>query len=533
GLFLCFWGLADCRLHFGMNGSIRINPAERHDPGEKPPALSIRLTKHAICFFDSTVEMRLSEDCEEKVQIMAGLDMCSPVFSQSRAVEAVCRDSRRMLCDVLLDQAVLPGVGNIIKNEALLNSSLHPAVKVNQLRAEHVQHLVKMARDFSLLFYQCKKRGCPLYCHCKVYKRSVCGQCDGAVTVCRLGDHSRMTYFCQHCQTLDPGEVDISKLQGQSAMLGWAHQRDVGGHGHIATKEEEEWTCDLCTLINRPISRSCEACLTPRPESPGGSRGVLPFPSALIRYPSNSFSCPKQELRLHCRAAFGNTTLVLTDLSCERGPTEAPSPASNRPRSPLVAGGGASMQPGMQPTTSQLARRASPVSPSQPSKRRKTEPGDFRVGIVPNSIQHSSRCDEIHVEHYSKMLCECLPVCCGNGIQGHTTVPTTPCCTAHGRPSLLRVVAKAGENQGRHFYTCSLPRGTQCNFFKWADLHFPKCHHGKHTLMRTVLKLGPNNGRNFYVCPLKRGKQCDFFQWAGNGPNNNPPLQSPTNQLLA
>lgn len=35
-----------------------------------------------------------------------------------------------MLCDVLLDQAVMPGVGNIIKNEALFDSGLHPAVKV-------------------------------------------------------------------------------------------------------------------------------------------------------------------------------------------------------------------------------------------------------------------------------------------------------------------------------------------------------------------------------------------------------------------
>lgn len=37
-----------------------------------------------------------------------------------------------MLCDVLLDQAVMPGVGNIIKNEALFDSGLHPAVTVRR-----------------------------------------------------------------------------------------------------------------------------------------------------------------------------------------------------------------------------------------------------------------------------------------------------------------------------------------------------------------------------------------------------------------
>lgn len=129
-----------------------------------------------------------------------------------------------------------------------------------------------------------------------------------------------------------------------------------------------------------------------------------------------------------------------------------------------------------------------------------------------------------------------------------------PCCTSHRRPSVLRVVHKEGENKGRQFYSCSLPRENKCNFFQvtrrkknklvclgfffhflqkfkskettlffppllqWADLDFPSCHHGKRCLMRTVLKLGPNNGRNFYTCSFQQGKQCDFFQWAETGP---------------
>lgn len=73
---------------------------------------------------------RLSEDCREKVRLMSGLDVCSPRFSLCAAVEAVCRESGRSVCDVLLDQSVLPGVGNIIKNEALFLTALNPVVKV-------------------------------------------------------------------------------------------------------------------------------------------------------------------------------------------------------------------------------------------------------------------------------------------------------------------------------------------------------------------------------------------------------------------
>lgn len=109
------------------------------------------------------------------------------------------------------------------------------------MTSEQVHHLVKMTRDFTLLFYkvffslhysgqqicdfmffvrsvlflflffpkQCRKNGSPLYKHYKVYKRPNCGQCSGTVTVCRLGDNGRMTYYCQRCQTGDPSEVNI------------------------------------------------------------------------------------------------------------------------------------------------------------------------------------------------------------------------------------------------------------------------------------------------------------------------------------
>lgn len=128
-LFMYF-GSRALRVHFGMNGSMRINPAERKDKSSSVPLLEIHLTNDTVCFFDSTVEIRLTEDCEQRVKALHILDVCSPKFSFSRSVEAVRSQRSRMLCDVLLDQAVMPGVGNIIKNEALFDSGLHPAVKV-------------------------------------------------------------------------------------------------------------------------------------------------------------------------------------------------------------------------------------------------------------------------------------------------------------------------------------------------------------------------------------------------------------------
>ncbi|XP_060741647.1 endonuclease 8-like 3 [Tachysurus vachellii] len=463
-LFMYF-GVRALRLHFGMDGSMRIN-TESKDSRGNPSTLIISLTDDTLNFYNTTAEIRLSEDCREKVRLMESLDVCSPSFSVCAAVKGVCRETGRSVCDVLLDQALLPGVGNIIKNEALFLTALNPAVKVKQLRSELVQHLVKMTRDFTLLFYQCRKGGSALYKHCKVYKRSSCGQCSGVVTVCRLGNDNRMTYFCSRCQTEDPTEIDISKLSRPNTLLRWTSQKFVQDVEHVATKEEEEWSCDLCTLINRPVVKFCEACMNPRQQQDAVKDP--PFVSALIRFPHNTFSKPQQEVKLHCRAAFGNTTLVLSDLGS--GPATPPSDS-------CAAG------IGTRPTGPHSSKRASLSCPMIPSKRRKTESGEPRPQT---GAERSST----------------------------TSLPTIPCCTTHCRPAILRVVTKEGDNKGRHFYTCPLPRGSQCNFFEWADLHFPTCHHGKRSLMRTVLKLGPNNGRRFYVCPLKQGKQCEFFQWA-------------------
>ncbi|XP_076144311.1 endonuclease 8-like 3 [Alosa pseudoharengus] len=501
-LFLYF-GERTLRVHFGMDGSMRINPTERKDQRGSLPVLVVQLTNDCICFFDSTVDIRITADCEQRVHAMESLDVCSQKFSASRAEEAMRAEGGRMLCDVLLDQAVLPGVGNIIKNEALFDSGLHPAVRVSQLSSEQVRHLVKMTRDFTLLFYKCRKTGSALYKHYKVYKRPQCGQCNGSITVCRLGDNGRMTYYCQHCQKADPNLLNISKLPTRNTLIGWAYQGG-GTNDHVAKKEEEEWACNLCTLINRPISKSCEACLTPRPEVPPPGQqeqcDSSAFSPHLIKYPCNSFSKPAQELKLNRRAAFGHTTLVLSDLST------APSPARTT-TAPLTFNGSPAQGTAWSGSHGNALRRAGSMtgadgSYTQPSKRVRTDSGSVLVSHTALNSQHS-------------------PVSAPPAKRkqdGHSSPPRIPSCASHGRPCVLRVVNKDGENRGRQFYCCALPRDTKCNFFEWADLHFPTCQHGKRSLMRTVLKLGPNNGRNFYTCPMRKGQQCDFFQWAENGP---------------
>ncbi|NXL84796.1 NEIL3 Endonuclease, partial [Alectura lathami] len=508
--FFMYFDQKALRIHFGMSGSMRINPDGRKDRNGALPVLEIQLTEDTICFFEVTAEYRNAAESEQKVRMMESLDVCSPKFSFLRAESEIKQHKTRMLCDVLLDQAVLPGVGNIIKNEALFDSGFHPAVKVCQLTDEHVRHLVKMTRDFTLLFYKCRKTGSPLYKHYKVYGCRACSQCNGKITVCRLGENNRMTYFCSRCQKADPELVNVSKLPTRNNLIGWACGRGPCSNEHIAQKCEEEWTCMRCTLINKPSAEVCDACLTSRPEVRPSMKienvkDSAAFNINLIKYPCNDFRKPSTEIKINRKAAFGTTTLVLTDLGNKAALRSDIQVSDGCSECVATQGNCTQIQNNVCQSGRSIEKYCSTNVTAVPSASCQ-EPLSFKpikkkqkTHHVPSVHQYNVTIGEppVNVTGDSRMLSA-----------GH------PRCSKHGHLCSLRVVRKDGENHGRTFYSCPLPAETRCNYFQWADLNFPFCNHGKRCVMKTVLKLGPNNGKNFFVCPLGKEKQCVFFQWA-------------------
>ncbi|KAL4843077.1 hypothetical protein H8958_003568 [Nasalis larvatus] len=506
-LFMYF-GPKAFRIHFGMKGSVMINPLEYKYKNGASPVLEVQLTKDLICFFDSSVELRNSMESQRRIGMMKELDVCSPEFSFLRAENEVKKQKGRMLGDVLLDQNVLPGVGNIIKNEALFDSGLHPAVKVCQLTDEQTHHLVKMIRDFSILFYRCRKAGLAVSKHYKVYKRPNCGQCHCRITVCRFGDNNRMTYFCPHCQKENPQHVDMCRLPTRNTMISWTSGRVDHVMDSVARKSEEQWTCVLCTLINKPSSKACDACLTSRPiDSVLKNEENSTVFSHLMKYPCNTFRKPHTEVKINRKTAFGTTTLVLTDFSNKSSTLEIKKKQNQ--------------------TLDEEFQNSPPTNvclkdTQNPSKKRTNNITQLssKVNISPTISSKSklfSPHKKLKTAHCSSPdLKSCNPGYSSSERQINMT--DGPRCSKHNRLCILRVVRKDGENKGRQFYACPLPREAQCGFFEWADLSFPFCNHGKRSIMKTVLKIGPNNGKNFFVCPLGKEKQCNFFQWAENGP---------------
>jgi endonuclease-8 len=106
-----------------------------------------------------------------------------------------------MICDVLLNQDIFSGVGNIIKNEVLFRVKIHPETHIKFLSNKQIKEIVKDVREYCFLFYEWKKVY-QLRKHWQIYKKKKCFNCGGAVTMKHTGIGRRRSFFCTTCQIL-------------------------------------------------------------------------------------------------------------------------------------------------------------------------------------------------------------------------------------------------------------------------------------------------------------------------------------------
>lgn len=122
----------------------------------------------------------------------------------------------RQVGDLIMDQTVLAGIGNILKSEILFQAGINPerpAADLTRAELDHMiatsRHLMQRAYDtrgFTEAFMPPELRevsGRWGY----VYRRGKkpCLRCGTPIQMVRQGLRSRMTFFCPLCQPIDPG----------------------------------------------------------------------------------------------------------------------------------------------------------------------------------------------------------------------------------------------------------------------------------------------------------------------------------------
>ncbi len=123
----------------------------------------------------------------------------SEAWDAKKAFQKVQKYPSSEIADVLLDQAIFMGVGNIIKNEVLLLAKVSPQRPVKELSTAKLKKIINLTRSYVFQFYEWRKQF-ELRKNYKVYRQSVCKECGTKVMRKKTGGRERISFICPHCQ---------------------------------------------------------------------------------------------------------------------------------------------------------------------------------------------------------------------------------------------------------------------------------------------------------------------------------------------
>lgn len=138
-----------------------------------------------------------SEELQQQLDSL-GPDVMSAEYSRERIVAAM-RQEAAPLGEVLLDQSVLSGIGNVAKSEALFLARIHPQAMPSHL---HPDQVAKLSNTIHHVMWESYSAG-GRWTH-RVYRRAgmKCYECGSRIAMIRQGKRRRSTYFCPTCQPI-------------------------------------------------------------------------------------------------------------------------------------------------------------------------------------------------------------------------------------------------------------------------------------------------------------------------------------------
>lgn len=209
-LFIAFDDGRLLRSHLGMHGS--WHGYARDESWQRPTRqASIVLETEPrvfVCFNAAQVEWLLADGLRERsFRQGLGPDLLGDgLDADGIARRARTRPASTPIADVLLDQRIACGVGNVYKSEVLFIERLHPLTRLDQCDDDRLRSLYRQAAD---LLHANLGSGPRITRHARdqaggqwVYGRTglPCLACDAPILSARLGGHQRSTFWCPVCQ---------------------------------------------------------------------------------------------------------------------------------------------------------------------------------------------------------------------------------------------------------------------------------------------------------------------------------------------
>jgi endonuclease VIII len=167
-------------------------------------------THEAVFYHGPVIELLTPDELATHAALNAlGPDVMSPTFDRDEAARRVHESGERPIGDVVLDQRVMAGLGNIFKSEGLFLAAIDPRrpargvsrAELDRLWDEIVPVMWRGTERFgrtATTTPELMESGIIHY----VYRRRghACVRCGTKIAMVRQGELARATYYCPGCQ---------------------------------------------------------------------------------------------------------------------------------------------------------------------------------------------------------------------------------------------------------------------------------------------------------------------------------------------
>ena len=155
----------------------------------------------AVCFDAPVVELMRNT---APVIGYLGPDILASDWDVAEVIKRARQLSQTPIAEVLLDQRVTSGIGNVYRCEALWRQRINPWKKTQELTDEELANLFATARDAmrANLAATTWRRSFPGYGRGAVHGRAgrPCPRCGTLVQRKGMGENARIVYWCPRCQ---------------------------------------------------------------------------------------------------------------------------------------------------------------------------------------------------------------------------------------------------------------------------------------------------------------------------------------------
>ncbi|MGL4513067.1 MAG: Fpg/Nei family DNA glycosylase [Lacipirellulaceae bacterium] len=207
-LFVFFEGELVVHSHLGMTGSWHVYPqGETWNKPASRAGLTLSTGTHDVVLFSPKLLELVTATAFRRNDYLRrlGPDLMLVESDLAAAVARMRVHNAAPIGEVVMNQTIAAGIGNIYKSETLFLARINPWTRVAELSDERLRTYLEDARTLMR-----RNRGSgPRVTrfrgdggHFWVYGRrgEPCYVCGGVVTVRRQGDAGRTTYWCAACQ---------------------------------------------------------------------------------------------------------------------------------------------------------------------------------------------------------------------------------------------------------------------------------------------------------------------------------------------